>query len=155
MDSKDVSYLNEVIRRFTKEFRKGPSVQSQQSGAVTVVNVWMMPSADKIPADCKAVDVHFIAVAVNTNMSRVDQKTLYETLLTYPRFSQGPSYIEIGGVLGDQGLALRLFALGEALGFWTVVTPATLGMEGVTADEMAGLGLVMIDGLREFDFQTS
>ena len=64
------------------------------------------------------------------------------------RISKGPSYIEVGGWLGDQGTALCFFALGQRLGLWTVITPATLGMlrDTVEYKELAGRGMVMLSG---------
>lgn len=60
------------------------------------------------------------------------------------RLRQGPSYIELGGWVGDQGTALQLMGLGEILGLWEVATPARLGIEGDQAQEMMGMGFVMV-----------
>lgn len=60
------------------------------------------------------------------------------------RLAQGPSYIELGGWIGDQGLAMAFMALGKILGLWDIVTPATLGIEGDQAQQMMGMGFVMI-----------
>ena len=59
----------------------------------------------------------------------------------------GPSYIELGAWIGDQGLALALMGLGSALGIWGIITPQTLGIEGeeVTLDgnhPLAGQDLI-------------
>jgi hypothetical protein len=43
-------------------------------------------------------------------------------------------------------MAMRLFALGQALGMWKVITPEGLGIEGEDADRMAGSGFVMMTG---------
>ena len=75
-----------------------------------------------------------------------------EILRGYPepeRLAGGPSYIEIGGVLGDQQEAFLLFALGKVLGLWSVITPATLGFEGPEADQLAGAGMVNMSGFKE------
>lgn len=56
-------------------------------------------------------------------------------------------YIELGGWLGDQGLALQYMALGTALGVFQMLTPYTLlGLaEGdPLAMQMAGEGYVAI-----------
>jgi len=60
------------------------------------------------------------------------------------RLAGGPSYIELGGWIGDQGLAMAFMALGNHLGLWEVVTPQTLGIEGEQADQMMGMGFIMI-----------
>ncbi len=57
------------------------------------------------------------------------------------------SYIELGAWIGDQGLALRLMALGAKVGLWTLLTPITLLGKAISradAVRMAGNGLVAI-----------
>lgn len=44
------------------------------------------------------------------------------------RIAGGPSYIEWGGLIGDQGLALRVMACGQEAGLWEVMTPKSLGI---------------------------
>lgn len=60
----------------------------------------------------------------------------------------GPSYIDVGAVLGSQTLAFVLFAVGKVLGLWDIITSQTLGIEGEKAGALAGLGFVMISGFR-------
>lgn len=61
------------------------------------------------------------------------------------RLQAGPSYIELGAWIGDQGLALALMGLGERLGLWSVVTPDTLGVEDEKlATHLMGMGFVMV-----------
>ena len=55
------------------------------------------------------------------------------------------NYLELGGWIGDQGLALTMIGLGAALGLWSLMTPKT--MLGEASDEaltqqMAGAGYV-------------
>lgn len=64
------------------------------------------------------------------------------------RLTGGPSYIELGGWVGDQGLAFQLMACGEAAGLWGIISPEKLGITGPEADQLAGNGMVMIDGYR-------
>jgi hypothetical protein len=95
-----------------------------------------------------SVSVHFFWVQARNNPTAAELRALLEA--EYPRVErlrEGPSYIEIGGAIGDQGLALQLIGLGELVGLWTVVTPATVFFEGAEADEMAGRGFVMCSGL--------
>lgn len=58
---------------------------------------------------------------------------------------KGPSYVQLGGWIGDQGLAMAFMALGAHLGLWEIITPKFLG---VTDEEeiqrMMGLGFIMI-----------
>ena len=55
-------------------------------------------------------------------------------------------YIEIGGWIGDQGLALMLMGLGVRLGLWSLLSPKMLGLD--SSDElskkMVGLGYLSI-----------
>lgn len=57
------------------------------------------------------------------------------------------SYIELGGWIGDQGLALRLIGLGADLGMWHLLTPKTM-MPGMLDDaviqKMAGMGMIAL-----------
>src|SRR6202012_2479706 len=76
---------------------------------------------------------------------------LVELLNNYPqaeRIAQGPSYIEVGAEIGDQGAAFQLFAMGKVLGLWDVITPEKMGFTGPEADSMAGNGFVMMTGYR-------
>ena len=106
--------------------------------------------ADKGPdrlAPAHSVNVHFFWVSLKGQPHVQDLKSLLEA--EYPnldRLHQGLSYIEIGGELGSQDLALRLIGLGGLLRLWSVVTPATLLAEGQAADELAGAGFVMSGG---------
>lgn len=55
------------------------------------------------------------------------------------------TYLELGGWVGDQGLALMLIGLGAALGVWKLLTPKTMFGDMVPPDlvrQMAGAGMV-------------
>ena len=111
------------------------------------------------------VDVHFIQVGFTERVAGVTATEFYRLIeesadgefgtVTMDRLRQGPSYIELGAWLGSQELALCFLALGEHLGCWTVVTPATLGITGEDADRMAGAGFVMNGGVRPLDEVTT
>ena len=57
-------------------------------------------------------------------------------------------YIEIGGWIGDQGLALVLMGMGYLLGLWDLLTPRSVLPPSMLDDElimqMAGGGLITI-----------
>ena len=96
-----------------------------------------------------SVDVHFFWVSTRNDPTKNELLALLEA--EYPemdRLRGGPSYIEIGGVIGDQGDALRLIGLGELVGLWKAITPKSLHMEGSQADMLAGQGLIMASGLK-------
>lgn len=104
-------------------------------------------------------DVHFMRIA--TDEATTDPAplvSLLERCLTEragefgqfdrDRLSGGPSYIELGGWVGDQGVAFQLMACGEAAGLWGIITPKKLGITGPEGDQLAGNGMVMVDGYR-------
>lgn len=100
-------------------------------------------------APAHSVDVHFFWVSKRGEPTKEAFRHLCET--EYPniaRLKAGPSYIEIGGALGDQGLALRFIGLGELVGLWRVITPERLGITGDKAKELAGGGFVMAGGFQ-------
>jgi hypothetical protein len=61
------------------------------------------------------------------------------------------SYLEIGAWIGDQGLALKLMALGTHVGLWVLRTPLT-ELKGIDLDlalQMAGVGLITVQHTKE------
>lgn len=144
--------LHEILRRTTRQLRKGDGVETRNSGGVEVAEIYLMPHADiAAEAGFEAVDLEFIVVGVDRAAAEPLKDELVALLESYPeadRLAAGPSYIEVGGELGDQGAALQLFALGKVLGLWDVITPARLGVTGVDARQLAGRGYIMITGFR-------
>lgn len=58
---------------------------------------------------------------------------------------QEHSYLELGGWIGDQGLALKLMGLGSVLGLWQLLTPKMLpGLSPELEMHMAQSGMVTI-----------
>ena len=56
-------------------------------------------------------------------------------------------YLELGGWIGDQGMALMLMGLGSLLGLWKLLTPISimhLKEDDPLCQQMAGMGLVSI-----------
>lgn len=56
-------------------------------------------------------------------------------------------YMEIGGWIGDQGLAMQLMALGKSLKLWELMTPAMLPLTMEMQEELAGMGMISIKSL--------
>ena len=54
----------------------------------------------------------------------------------------GPSYIELGRWLGDQGIAIGFIGLGALLDFWDVASPQGLGITGEDAAQLLGMGFL-------------
>lgn len=53
-------------------------------------------------------------------------------------------YFELGGWIGDQGLAMMLMGLGDVLGLWTLLTPSNLPISDELKRTMAGTGMLSI-----------
>lgn len=147
----NVDLLWDIVQDATTEFRKGAAVTTDARSDIEVVHVYAMPHADRAPDELEQVDVHFEIVGVDRERAEARRDELLSVLREWPdgRLATGPSYIEAGGVVGDQGVALRLYALGQVLGFWEVVTPARLGLTGESAEQAAGAGYVMVTGFRD------
>lgn len=115
--------------------------------------------SDNIPdlpkEDFEIIDCVLVKVVVNKLKARAHKKDLIELLRNFPNeqlIKEGPSYIAMGGELGDQGAAFQLFALGHVLELWRLVTPITIGMTGKDAIDAAGVGWVMITGFNKDHF---
>ncbi|WP_395000829.1 hypothetical protein [Acinetobacter sp.] len=55
------------------------------------------------------------------------------------------NYIELGGWIGDQGLAMLLMGLGALLGLWQVMQPNLMpGIPDELKKQMAGAGMISI-----------
>lgn len=147
----DPMALNEIVARCTTQYRKGAAVTRDEKSGVEVVEIYFM---DPIPEDVDEtktamVDLVFFVAGVDLEKARDHRPQIEGLLAAYPepaRLAGGPSYIELGGALGDQGMALCLMAMGKALGLWDIITPATVGMEGDEAQQMAGNGFIMVTG---------
>lgn len=136
----------------TYEYRKGEEVVDELSHGVQVRHIYAMPHVDDAPDDEIQIDMHFIIVGIKPKEAAAAKDALLTWCRSYPepdRLAGGPSYIELGGILGSQDLALRVMALGKHLGLWDVITPATFHIDGPQADQMAGMGYVMISGWRD------
>jgi hypothetical protein len=143
--------LYEIIRETTMQLRKGEVVERLMAGSVEVVEINAMPHVREAPAALEIVDLELLAVGVDKEAAAKRKDELVALLHDYPqpdRLAGGPSYIEVGAEIGDQGAAFQLFALGKVLGLWSVFTPATMGITGPEARELAWQGLVMISGFK-------
>lgn len=160
----NVSALYEILRKTCGQLRKGevfegsPAMKAwADAGMETiapggVLEIYDMP-ADSDPAfdGLEKVDLHFVTIAVNKAAAEAERANLIALLNQWPdpeRLAGGPSYMEVGGVIGDQGAAFELFALGEVLGLWSVITPETFGLTGEDARRAAENGYIMCSGYR-------
>ena len=144
----DINKVNQILVNTTQLFRKGEPVVKSNNGGIRVVEIWAMPHQSEASADLEQVDCHFMIIGVNKAKAEEVRDELVLLLYDYPgsRLAEGLSFIEVGGMLGDQEMAFRLFALGKVLGFWEIITPEFLGVIGSDADELAGSGMIFTSG---------
>lgn len=166
----DLKKLYEILNETTIQLRKGevihgtPELVDAIKSAETpedfgklpggVMSFDMMPHADEAKPDLEKIDLHFLTIGVDKQKAEQRRAELVEILKTYPNpdeLAGGPSYIAVGAAIGDQGAAFQLFALGQALNLWDVITPKKLGLEGALADQAAGVGYIMCTGYRAAD----
>lgn len=98
------------------------------------------------PEEFEFVDCHLITVAVHKGAAKMLGPEIQILLSEWKELHNGMSYIEAGYRLGSSQAALQLFALGEVLGLWKVLTPADiLGTieEPELADRMAAAGYII------------
>lgn len=168
----NIERLHQILRDTATQFRKGEMIEGTPAlvGALKtgaeieelpggVARVYDMPRISEIEGDgIEKVDCHFIVIGVDKAKALEHKAELLSLLAEWPTESWGCptrplteelNYIEVGGVIGDQGMAFCLFALGQALRLWKVLTPeVVLGMTGPAADMLAGRGFITISGLK-------
>lgn len=157
----NTSRLYQILRETTVQLRKGevfegtPELVEQAKAGVDVLQgggvleVFAMPHVSHAPPDMEQIDMVFFVIGVDKAAAEKHKDELIAILKDYPepeRLAGGPSYIEVGAVIGDQGAAFQLFALGKVLGLWHLITPMTMGFEGEEARMLAGRGYIMMSG---------
>lgn len=142
----------QIVEECTLPFRKGAPEKIESFGDVLTVHTYdyMADPDDETARTLEMVDCVLLIVGVDVAKAGARKDDLVAALADWPELrnelKQGPSYIVVGGTLGDQGLAFRLFALGHVLGLWELITPVKFGMRGKAAINAAGIGFVMIGG---------
>lgn len=161
----DLNALHNILRNTCQQLRKGEVFEgdkgmvewakradADEAAPGGVLEVYAMPhAADPAFTGYEQVDLHFVRVAVDRKAAEAERENLITLLRQWPepeRLAGGPSYIEVGATIGDQGSAFELFALGKVLGIWDVITPELLGATGEDARQMAGSGFIMCTGFR-------
>ncbi|MFA7121628.1 MAG: hypothetical protein WC277_09110 [Bacilli bacterium] len=137
----NLTRLIEIIKDATEPLRKGEVVVEEGNVTSLYFMRHVSESSDEI------VDLHFIAVGVNREKAEHRREefvgAMQEYVQEHPRFLQGTSYIEVGSEIGSQEMAFRLFAIGNVLDIWDILTPEKVGVNGVGADILAGRGFIM------------
>jgi hypothetical protein len=144
--------LKSILSECCHLFRKGEAVTTRTigGGVMEVTEIFAMPHVDQAAPDLRMVDVHFMKIGVDPIGAELHRDDLQAIL--YPHRHDlvlGPSYLAIAGMLEiEQDFAFAVMAMGEVLGIWRVITPATFGLTGEHADGAAGSGYIMISGYR-------
>jgi len=147
----DLDRLYDILRATTVQLRKGAEIERERVGHLDVTHVWAMPHESEAQPHVEKVDCELLVIGVDRARAEPLKAELQTILDDYPapeRLAGGPSYIELGAAIGDQGAAFQLFALGQVLGLWKVITPTMFGITGAEAKTLAGQGFVMISGYR-------
>lgn len=101
---------------------------------------------DTPPEGCEVVDVIFFKAGFDKAkaVGYADELTqLVSESEHVEMWANGPSYIHVGGWIGDQRDALLLIALGHVAGIWKVTTPRSTGFEDEEQiRSLAGAGFV-------------
>lgn len=144
--------LHTILNQCSMQLRKGEEIVEEPATderPIRVTHIYAMPHESEALPTVEKVDLHFVVIGVNKEEAEKHRDELAAILADYPdkqELASGPSYIAVGARIGDQGAAFQLFAVGQVLGFWKVITPKMLGMEGAFADQAAGSGYIMISG---------
>jgi len=147
----------EYVNAATIVYRKGEVVTESDIGGIHVITIDNFPALPDGPRS--TVDCHFVEVGFTEALATMDHAEFYDAVMaaqvgvfaTMPpeRWEAGPSYIEIGGWIGDQTDAFKFMACVQAHGLGEVITPARLHItEEALANQMAGLGYVLLSGIR-------
>ena len=157
----DLDALYKMLAETTQQFRKGEVLEGtpemvawakkgdlEEPAPGGVLEIYDMAPASAA-SHLETVDVHYVVIGVDREKAEERRAQFMAFLREYPdpdRLAAGPSYIEVGALIGDQGAAFQLFALGKVLGVWDVITPEQLGISGSLAEQMAGSGYIMCTG---------
>jgi len=91
-------------------------------------------------------DLTFFKVSKTNNPNAKEFRMLIEQ--EFPHWLDGKehSYLETGGDIGDQGLALMAMGLGELLGIWELMTPNSMVpfLDKEIRMKIAGTGYITI-----------
>jgi hypothetical protein len=73
-----------------------------------------------------ALDLFFFSVRLRQKLTPAEEAIFAEGLAPFRRILKSQpelSYLELGGMVGSQTVALRIMAMGEFLGYWKVMSP--------------------------------
>lgn len=147
----------DYVNAATQVYRKGEMVEYATIGSLSVVTINNFPA---LPAGLRTtVDCHFVEVGFTEALADLDHQEFYDAVMAAQvgvfsamdaeQWAKGPSYIQIGGWIGDQTDAFKFMACVQAHGLGEVITPKRLHItDEATANSMAGLGYILLSGIR-------
>lgn len=144
--------LYEILRETTIQLRTGEAFTETNVGPVHMITIDNNPHESEARPDLEKVDLLLMTVGVDKAKAEGHRAEVAALLADWPDRSmlgRGPSYIHLRGVLGDQGTAFQLMALGTVLGFWDIITTQSMGATRQEAIDAARRGWVMISGFRD------
>lgn len=149
--------LYKLLDATTLPIRKGDVISDKVVDGVKITTIDAMPNTEEALAQhpaLKIVDCILVNIGVDMVKAEPRRAELLDMLKRWPvegEIASGPSYITVGATMGDQGKAFQLYALGDALGIWHMITPKILNpnISDADAERWAGNGFVMITGLME------
>lgn len=161
MTPEQLDALYNILSETTAQLRNGDEIHGTPAlveaikrgddelpGGVVTIDAMPHESTSQV---VEKIDMVLLTIGVDRAKAEARRVDLIAILDGWPNpdeLASGPSYITAGAAIGDQGAAFQLFALGEVLGLWTVITPTRFGMEGEEARQAAGGGFIMITGYR-------
>ena len=146
MDKVKVLHL---LGETTRQFRKGAVVTETKTVGLRKYDIYMMPHESEAPDELTMVDVHFFQVGVDLKKALPRREELVQLLaadFSAQLVTDEINYMTMGALLGSQELAFHLFALGNVLGIWQLLTPERMGMPPDMCELLAGRGLISIIG---------
>lgn len=89
-------------------------------------------------------DLVFFKVAKTNGATKETFEQIVKT--EFPHWLDGKehNYLEMGGDIGDQGLALMAMGLGSLLEVWQLLTPKMLPIPEDLQMQMAGMGMISV-----------
>ena len=152
MSGEGLRALQEALVKWVRLERKPetPEVETKDVGGVQVTTVMAFPEAKEGE---RHADLHFMLASKDESFPTKEEliATVQAAIgegefvtMEAQRLAGGLSYIDLGGWLGSQDLAVRLIGAMELAEIGPAITPATLGITGTQANELAGMGVVMM-----------
>lgn len=149
--------LIDYVQRATVVYRIGDVVKVTNSNALRAITIDAFPALPD--GDTTTINCHFVEVGFTEALAELGHDEFAAliracaagefTRMDDAAWAAGPSYLTVGGWIGDQTLAFQFMAACVAHGLAPgVITPARLGFTGAAGDAMAGGGLVMLAPMR-------